>query len=266
MMSERATKREARRARYERQEAYRRRRQARAVWASATLGAKRLRKRTEDRLRNRQLVKVVSQIADPMARLLGQIRALADRPEPNPGNVSQADGAPKRGIGRPSKFNAIVAAQAIWMAERGASRLKIAQELRIGQRTFDDWLADPRKADFAKRFRDAEARAWRSRCYLRSAIERRKARASWAKFRDGQEGYWLKRLGPVEFWRRRVAWFERRNLERVPSYGRACAELKRAMERAEEQARLDREAEAERWFESLERESIEFEGLEYDED
>lgn len=118
--------------------------------------------------------------------------------------------------GRPTKFDADRAAEALRAA--GSDSLEwVARGCKVGRRTLQSWLARGRAGEEpfagwarafdarASRVREARMRAYWTRYYARS-------RMRWRRFRDSREAWWLARLGPEEFRRRRLAWLERRGL------------------------------------------------------
>src|SRR5262245_10558711 len=111
-------------------------------------------------------------------------------------------------MGRPSKFTLERAATIASLIAVGTSAEEAAAEVGIGPRTLHDWLArgragEPEYAKFLKAYEVA----------VETAAERRgRIRAVKA---DGQpnrrakmKAWYRKKLGPAEYWRRRIRWHE----------------------------------------------------------
>ena len=150
-------------------------------------------------------------------------------------NLESENASPNRG-GRPTKFNAERAERAITLAGQGARRDEIAKAVGVGMRTLANWLAVSQSETdslFSHKFRQAEEKAKRRRFRTKLARRTLQAQVRWQEFRHrDQRRYWMNRLGPVEFWRRRLAWFERRELTELPGYDRALAAYEAAKQAA----------------------------------
>jgi hypothetical protein len=112
--------------------------------------------------------------------------------------------------GRPSLFTPERARAALALAG-GDSLRWVAFAAGVSRRTLQAWLergrrGDPAYAAWAEEFdrraertRLARNRAWWNRY-------RAEARARYQRFRRERVQWWLDRLGPEEFWRRRLRW------------------------------------------------------------
>jgi hypothetical protein len=139
----------------------------------------------------------------------------------------QGDRDRRRG-GRPTRFTFELEVELLGGLDEGLSLRQIAARNGIGLRTLVAWLArgragEPPYAWFAECW-DQQARVRRLRRRVeRLAAERAAARRRWREFADSREAWWKARLGPVEFWARRLRWLAERGL--TAAYERAVAEL-----------------------------------------
>lgn len=130
---------------------------------------------------------------------------------------------------RPSKLNAETMTAILDRIGAGASRVEAARAADLGARTLHEWIsrgrAGERPFDAFARAVDAETRRARgARCEANS--ERRKAaeRERWQRFRASREAWYLARLGPAEFWRRRLVWLADKG--HTAAFGRLVAKLR----------------------------------------
>ena len=115
-------------------------------------------------------------------------------------------------MARPSKFTAAKAETILAAILEGASQAEAARRAGVGRRTIQEWLAKGRAEtsgpfwSFAFRFGRRSRMAHRRK--LRTSWARYHARKaeSWQRFRSSREGWWMERLGPRLFWRRRLEW------------------------------------------------------------
>jgi hypothetical protein len=132
--------------------------------------------------------------------------------------------------GRPTKFNAALGRDLVRLAgsEDHPTRIAVARGAGIGVQTLYDWLAlgragrEPLVA-WAKAFLAAESEARSARRTESAARREARDRARWQAFRQAREGWWLERLGPIEFWRRRLEWLAAHG--RWDAYQSTAAEL-----------------------------------------
>jgi hypothetical protein len=134
-------------------------------------------------------------------------------------------------VARPTKFNTELGIQILMLLDDGLSRRRIAAAVGVSLRTLQTWLARgrgglPSMQRWASSFdRDTVVRRRISfaRYLHRLAIRDRKR---WRLFRAARERWWLDRLGPVEFWKRRIAWHL--NHGNTQGVEHALAELERS--------------------------------------
>jgi hypothetical protein len=112
---------------------------------------------------------------------------------------------------RPTKFNPKRARSALLLVKAGEPRQWVARGAGIGRRTLQEWLARGRAGEepfaaWAKAI-DEATRAARRR-QIEATYERETARGKvrWQRFKASREGWWLRQLGPDEFWLRRLVW------------------------------------------------------------
>ena len=117
--------------------------------------------------------------------------------------------------GRPTKFSPELGAEILRLLAAGRSRAEIAEAVGIGKRSLQDWLArgrdgEPPFAAWADRF-DATMEVVRRR-RIRANWQRYDAASKerWQRFKAAREEWWKERLGPAEFWTRRLAWLASR--------------------------------------------------------
>jgi hypothetical protein len=110
-------------------------------------------------------------------------------------------------MGRPTKFVRDRADLAVALAGRGWPSTKIAPALGISRRKLVSWAARGRcgEAPYAAwltRYAEAADTARVRRGEAAAVRERRRL----LEYKRRQQAYWLKRLGPREYWQRRAAW------------------------------------------------------------
>ncbi|QDV32355.1 helix-turn-helix domain-containing protein [Tautonia plasticadhaerens] len=133
---------------------------------------------------------------------------------------------------RPTKFSPEVGEEFLRLLAGGRSRSEATDALGIGRRTLQDWLrrgreGEPTFAAWAERV-DRVA-ALRRRGRIRASWDRYEAESKerWTRSKRAREEYWKERLGPLEFWSRRLAWLAargkweayRRTIERLKAEG-----------------------------------------------
>ncbi len=130
--------------------------------------------------------------------------------------------------GRPTRFTEDLAVELVCLVDDGMTRKTAAARVGIGERTLHDWQARGRRGEPAFHFwmtmlEAAVDRARRRRC--REAWKRYDARAKerWREFKQSRERWWLDRLGPEEFYKRRLNWLAER--EKWEAYGRLVTDL-----------------------------------------
>jgi hypothetical protein len=130
--------------------------------------------------------------------------------------------------GRPTRFTPDLAIELICLVDDGMSRKAAAARVGIGERTLHDWQARGRRGDPTFQFwmselEAAAVRASRRRC--REAWRRYDANAKqrWREFKHSRERWWLDRLGPEEFYRRRLNWLAEHG--KWEAYGRLVMAL-----------------------------------------
>jgi hypothetical protein len=130
--------------------------------------------------------------------------------------------------GRPSVFDPSLGEAIVRMLAADVPRKTIAAKAGIALRTFQDWLRRGREGDpayiaFAAAF-DRQAKANRQTRIAR-AWRRYDARAKerWRAFKAARASWWFDRLGPREFWSRRLSWAITEG--RTRAVERALAEL-----------------------------------------
>src|SRR5262245_19383860 len=131
--------------------------------------------------------------------------------------------------GRPTKFTAELGREILALTRQGVSRKVIAGQVGVGLRTLQAWLAkgragDPPLRDWAEQVTKAWLRAHQEHIWSTIPKRRAEGRDRWLRFRASREAWWLERLGPVEFWRRRLNWL----VSKGPSHEAA---LRQAVER-----------------------------------
>jgi hypothetical protein len=131
-------------------------------------------------------------------------------------------------MGRPNRFTYLVSEDLVWLVHGGLSLRAAAAEAGIGLRTVHDWLAagragHPAFAPWAARMAWALEKGRRRRLLLACLRDQARARASWQAFLAGRETWWLERLGPCEFYRRRLEWLKARG--HWDAFNRLVAEL-----------------------------------------
>ena len=114
-------------------------------------------------------------------------------------------------LGRPTRFSQDLAMELICLVGDGMTRKAGAARVGIGGRTLHDWQARGKRGEaLPEPDRDdmdaAADRARRRRC--REAWKRYDVRAKerWREFKHSRERWWLDRLGPEEFYTRRLNW------------------------------------------------------------
>jgi hypothetical protein len=131
-------------------------------------------------------------------------------------------------MARPVKFDADTARLASLLKRDGFSNMIIARDCGISRRTLQGWLARgragaPPSADFAREF-DRAAETGRKRLWLiRFQRDMIRSRRSWRRFKAARELWWLERLGPERFWRRRLRWLAERG--HAAAYERTLAQV-----------------------------------------
>lgn len=117
--------------------------------------------------------------------------------------------------GRPTKFSAELGDEIIRLLASGVPRPEVASRLGIGRRSLQEWLrrgraGEPTFAAWAERLDRVAALMHRQR--VRATWDRYEAESKerWQRFKRAREEYWMERLGPLEFWSRRLAWLASR--------------------------------------------------------
>jgi len=130
--------------------------------------------------------------------------------------------------GRPSRFAQNQAIKLVCLVDDGMTRKAAAARVGIGERTLHDWQARGRRGESAFQFwmtmlEAAADRARRRRC--REAWKRygAKAKERWKEFKQSRERWWLDRLGPEEFSKRRLNWLAERG--KLEAYGCLVTDL-----------------------------------------
>ncbi|QDV34405.1 helix-turn-helix domain-containing protein [Tautonia plasticadhaerens] len=133
---------------------------------------------------------------------------------------------------RPTKFTPEIGESVLRHLASGRSRRETVEALGIGRRTLQDWLrrgraGEPGLAAWAERVDRVATLMHRQR--VRATWDRLEAESKerWMRFKRAREEYWMERLGPLEFWSRRLAWLAergrweayRRTLERLRTEG-----------------------------------------------
>jgi hypothetical protein len=115
-------------------------------------------------------------------------------------------------MGRPSKFDRERADRAITLAGRGWPSTRIAPAIGVARRSLITWIARGRsgEAPYAAWLMRYEASADTARVRRAEAAAVR-ARRHLLEFKWRKQEYWLNKLGPREYWRRRVAWLRAHN-------------------------------------------------------
>ena len=133
---------------------------------------------------------------------------------------------------RPTKFSPEIGESILRHLGSGRSRRETVEALGIGRRTLQDWLrrgrdGEPTFATWAERVdRVAELRR-RKRVRASWARYEAESKERWKRFKRAREEWWKERLGPIEFWSRRLAWLAsrgkweayRRTIERLRTEG-----------------------------------------------
>jgi hypothetical protein len=132
-------------------------------------------------------------------------------------------------MARPTKFDAAKGRSAILLALGGEPQQWIARGVGVSHRTLQYWIArgrdgDPAFAEWAGEFDEAAERGRRRKFDLNCQRRIAKDKERWQAFKASREAWWLERLGPLEFWRRRLRWLAEKGYD--DAYGRAIARLK----------------------------------------
>jgi hypothetical protein len=117
-------------------------------------------------------------------------------------------------MARPTKFNPDRGRELIQHIVAGESRREAAEASGVSSRTLATWLARGRAgvppfAEWVHEFQAAERRAGmgpRGVCRLRERTEPHDSKERWQRFKAQRIAWHLERLGPLEFWRRRLDW------------------------------------------------------------
>ena len=114
-------------------------------------------------------------------------------------------------MARPTKFNPERAGAALGLARAGEPRPRIAAGAGVGLRTLQEWLARGRAGEspfaaWSDAFDEATIDGRRPRREARYEREQVAARVRWQRFKAAREAWWRERLGPANFWQRRVEW------------------------------------------------------------
>lgn len=131
---------------------------------------------------------------------------------------------------RPTKFTPEISEAILRHLAEGRSRRATVEALGIGRRTLQDWLhrgraGEPTFAAWVERFDHAAEIRRRSR--VRASWERYDAESKqrWQQFRAARQRWWLERLGPCEYWRRRLVWLAERG--RWEAYNRTIEQFRK---------------------------------------
>jgi len=114
-------------------------------------------------------------------------------------------------MARPVKFDPALGGRLVVAIASGKSRLEASKDAGICIRTLQAWLARGKEsqdgfATWAGEFCAAERECASKRRWVRYDRETEEAKARWKGFKEARSRWWLQRLGPVEFWRRRFEW------------------------------------------------------------
>ncbi|MEW4568520.1 hypothetical protein AB1L88_11705 [Tautonia sp. JC769] len=135
---------------------------------------------------------------------------------------------PNRG-GRPTKFSAELGETIIDLLRQSVPRREIAARVGVGWRTLQEWLRRGRAGEegfstWAERF-DLVAGLIREQ-RIEESWQRQEAESKerWQRFKAARQRWWLERLGPCEYWRRRLGWLASRG--RWVAYHRTIERLR----------------------------------------
>jgi hypothetical protein len=114
-------------------------------------------------------------------------------------------------VARPSKFNDEAAGAILNVLSGCGSRRDACEMAGVSTRTLDRWLAKGRKGvepfvGFVAQVEVHERRNRRIRLAHSCLRLMARNRESWLRFKEARQRWWLERLGPEEYWARRIRW------------------------------------------------------------
>jgi hypothetical protein len=147
---------------------------------------------------------------------------------PNPENLKPFKPGQSGNPGRPTRFTFELGVELLGGLDLDLSRRQIATRNGIGLRTLCEWIRRGRRGEtlfawFAQCW-DQQARLQHlRRRAAKTAASMQAERRRYRKFARSREAWWKERLGPREFWERRLQWLADRGMH--DAYDRAVAQL-----------------------------------------
>jgi transposase-like protein len=114
-------------------------------------------------------------------------------------------------MARPIKFDSSKARTALLLARAGETQREVARGAGVAPRTLQYWLTrgrsgDPVFAEWAAEYDRLVNIIHRAKLQIMREKNMVESKARFQSFKRSREAWWLKRLGPVEFYARRLDW------------------------------------------------------------
>jgi hypothetical protein len=134
--------------------------------------------------------------------------------------------------GRPTRFGFDLGVELLGGLDQDLNRREIAARSGIGLRTLTEWIRRGRRGEtrfawFASAWDQQERARRRIRFRIKAAASQAAGRRRWREFADSREAWRKEKLGPREFWRRRLKWLADRGMD--SSFAHAVAEMEQEL-------------------------------------